>query len=1245
MRNHLAALLAAWLMLAAPPAAWSLTRLAEQEAASRLGAGDRLAASDGRAVQSAVDPYDDSVWIATDASLLLHFSRDGVLAQATTLSMPADALAVDLDQGVWLVSDGELLHFAADGRWLETRRVSRVSAEAASALAVDALRDRLWIATTRALYRAPRSATSIWAAIEMVPGETVSLALDPQSGGVLAIVDGLLVAFDGEGGRQPSFDNVLADRETPLTVLHDADERSFVIRTASGIVRVAHDGRVLQRVARGDHDSAEAAAAAAPFRIEPTLALLRPPDGGAVSEPYPELVLRIGTVCNGMPCEMPDGYLAGARIEATLDGSSLGAPLIEAAAARVTFPQRPALQVGVNRLSARLVDRFGHHASIERAQWTLMDARAGVEQASASATADALPGTAATKAANKSPTVLLTSPAGGAVFAAGTTIPLAATASDPDGSIVKVEFYRAGTTLIGTAATTPYRFDWTNVAAGSYSLTAKAYDNRNGTAMSATATIAVGSNQFPVVSLASPVNGAFFTVGSTIPLAATASDPDGTIVRVEFLDGGSLIGAVAAAPYALTWSAPASGLHSIVARAIDNAGGSSDSAGADIVVGDRPVVVVTVPAACAIIDGPLNLSLVADAMSSSGRIVSVQFFDGDALIGTATTAPWQTMLVNASAGGHSITAKATDDRGLTTTSRPSPFTVRAANQPPSVALVSPTEGARFSLGSTVSLAATAADPDGIITAVEYRVGSANGSLIGRATTPPYAASWINAAAGNYTLVAVAYDDRGAITTSGAVHVTVDPNHLPSVALTAPAVNATFTAPANIDISASAFDSDGTIAKVEFYVDATLIATATAAPLSAHWPNVGAGVYSITAKATDNLGGISTSTAIRITVISNALPTIALISPAPGTQYVAPAMISLSANAADSDGAVVRVEFYANGALIGSTAAPPHAIVWDGVAAGAYSLSVKAVDNQGATTTSPDVNVVVNVVVNAGLTIKAAPGLDGSIVDDDSVLVTGTMTGPANSGVLINGAIAQLAPDGHFYANAVPLAPGANTVTIVVSSPDGQSATQTVGLSSSGAAPFSVTVSPADGFAPLAVAFEVTNRANRGFQRIEFDLDGDGSSDYSADAAQFVDGVLSIATTFPAGTFVATIKIYDANNVVIYAATRAVTARTIQQHDALLTGVYARMLDFLQAGRIPAALNAVTGDMLDKYSTVFTALGSALPAAIAGLGSLQSQWFGTDRAEYAVIRDTPDGPQAFLIDFLRGEDGIWRIDAM
>lgn len=90
---------------------------------------------------------------------------------------------------------------------------------------------------------------------------------------------------------------------------------------------------------------------------------------------------------------------------------------------------------------------------------------------------------------------------------------------------------------------------------------------------------------------------------------------------------------------------------------------------------------------------------------------------------------------------------------------------------------------------------------------------------------------------------------------------------PTVSVTAPANNATYTAPASITINATAADSDGTVSKVEFFQGTTKLGEDLANPYTYSWSSVAAGTYAITAKATDNANAVTTSTAVNVTVTS------------------------------------------------------------------------------------------------------------------------------------------------------------------------------------------------------------------------------------------------------------------------------------------------------------------------------------------------------------------------------------------
>jgi hypothetical protein len=98
--------------------------------------------------------------------------------------------------------------------------------------------------------------------------------------------------------------------------------------------------------------------------------------------------------------------------------------------------------------------------------------------------------------ANQPPTVILTAPANGATFGAPATIAMAATAADPENRLARVEFY-AGSALLGADTTAPFTFSWTNVAAGTYSLTAVAHDSDGAQATAAPVTVTVSTSPPP----------------------------------------------------------------------------------------------------------------------------------------------------------------------------------------------------------------------------------------------------------------------------------------------------------------------------------------------------------------------------------------------------------------------------------------------------------------------------------------------------------------------------------------------------------------------------------------------------------------------------------------------------------------------------------------------------------------------------------------------------------------------------
>jgi hypothetical protein len=98
----------------------------------------------------------------------------------------------------------------------------------------------------------------------------------------------------------------------------------------------------------------------------------------------------------------------------------------------------------------------------------------------------------------------------------------------------------------------------------------------------------------PTVALTSPAAGASFIQGSAITLSASAADTDGSLSKVEFFDGSTLVGTDSAAPYTLSWTGAAVGAHTLAARAHDNAGATTTSATVSITVTAPPALPVSV---------------------------------------------------------------------------------------------------------------------------------------------------------------------------------------------------------------------------------------------------------------------------------------------------------------------------------------------------------------------------------------------------------------------------------------------------------------------------------------------------------------------------------------------------------------------------------------------------------------------------------------------------------------------------
>ena len=347
--------------------------------------------------------------------------------------------------------------------------------------------------------------------------------------------------------------------------------------------------------------------------------------------------------------------------------------------------------------------------------------------------------------------------------------------------------------------------------------------------------------------------------------------------------------------------------------------------------------------------------------AASGNGLTGQYFANATLSGTPAFQRDEVVYVDWGTAGPLPTAAPVELTAV--------FTATTAPAAPVLAAV---QAQAWRTGDIVNLKVSATDPGGY--PITYSASTlpkglsqnaVSGIIYGRITTPGSYASTLRASngvsTGSLSLSWTVTDRPG----TGLLGISPDSgpptNVPPTVALTAPAANAGFVQGVAITVSASAADSDGSVARVEFYDGGTLIGSATAAPYSVSWTGAGLGAHTVSAKATDNLGAVATSAGVSITVTApapNVAPTVSLTAPTANASVAQGTAITVTASAADSDGSVVRVEFFDGGTLIGSGTAAPFSISWAGASLGAHTLTAKATDNAGASTTSAHVAITV-----------------------------------------------------------------------------------------------------------------------------------------------------------------------------------------------------------------------------------------------------------------------------------------------
>lgn len=275
-------------------------------------------------------------------------------------------------------------------------------------------------------------------------------------------------------------------------------------------------------------------------------------------------------------------------------------------------------------------------------------------------------------------------------------------------------------------------------------------------------------------------------------------------------------------------------------------------------------------------------------------------------------------------------------------------------------------------------------------------------------------------------------------------------------------------------------------------------------------------------------------------------------------------------------------------------------------------------------------------MTAGLAINITTPTNGATVPAGQLIVRGSITNPSGGeiGLTVNGvstAIQQNAFVGLVFVSAET-----TSLTAIVTSKNGTSATQTIPITVLTAAPSSTVlhVLPTNGPAPLTATFSLFGDVE--VLQVTLDANGDGNVDFTGQH------LTQQSFTFAQpGIYVATANATDLQGNQL-AASALVQVLDQTELDGILQARWLAMKDALRSGDIPAALSQIVARARPSYEEGFQIISAQLPSIDEILTSVSLVRIGNNEAVYKASRNDDGIPMSFEVRFAMDVDGFWRV---
>ena len=288
-----------------------------------------------------------------------------------------------------------------------------------------------------------------------------------------------------------------------------------------------------------------------------------------------------------------------------------------------------------------------------------------------------------------------------------------------------------------------------------------------------------------------------------------------------------------------------------------------------------------------------------------------------------------------------------------------------------------------------------------------------------------------------------------------------------------------------------------------------------------------------------------------------------------------------------------------------------------------------------------------------LSVNIASPTEGDILASDRVQVYGSLTGPANLGVMVNGQLA-LSNATQFSTRPLVLEPGAQVITVTLTTIDGAtvSGIRNITVTPSIGADVALSAATTGGYAPQTIPFNLVTRlpaAQTTIARVQIDYQGDGIFDVDSTNAN-----VGLSYNYDApGAYLALARgSFDDGDqmtpLVVREGKYRIQMQSLAYARQTLCATYYGMKHRLIANQIPLALNTLGTRIRPKFQTLWNSLGANLATVAARLGQMTVRQISDVSAEFIVSIPDPAVPGEYLgfpVLFSRGSDGVWRIYCM